>query len=78
MTDREPLESHTLTVIELKHIHRITAKVVSLYGGIYLPIFIRLIRELERVDQAMDARTLALKVATDYDALSGEKKRHTF
>lgn len=56
----------------LERSHRIAAKVVSLYGDDYLPIFIRLQEEVDRYDHRVKMRDVARQV-TIHTLKAGKK-----
>ena len=52
------------THAEIKKAYWIAAEVVKLYGDTYLPIFLRLHRELKEIDELYQIKTLALSVSS--------------
>lgn len=58
-------DTNDFTLAELEHAKKIAARVVAMYGDIYLPIFKRLYDEVEKKKTALDMKSLALKVAAE-------------
>ena len=56
------------TVQEIEHAMKILAKVVSMYGETYLPIFKRLHTEFLKAQEANETKALAIEIAKGYDA----------
>jgi hypothetical protein len=52
---------------KLEHAYQIAAKVVSLYGDAYLPIFERLHLDLEDQKKNRDLKRIALDTASAYN-----------
>lgn len=51
---------------ELTRAVKIAARVVFLYGDVYLPLFTRLHTELEKAKENIDAREAAIQLAKKY------------
>lgn len=51
---------------ELEHALKIAARVVSLFGECYLPIFNRIYFELNQAKEKQDQKSLALQLAMNY------------
>ncbi|MFT3909719.1 MAG: hypothetical protein QM737_09870 [Ferruginibacter sp.] len=51
----------------VEHAYKIAAKVISLKGELYLPVFERLHSEKEKIENKISAKNIALKVAAMYD-----------
>jgi hypothetical protein len=58
------MKKNVLTIVELKQARKIVAKIVSLYGDHYLPIFIKLNDEVEYFESMDKHKELALKMAS--------------
>jgi len=54
------------TLAELEHAAKVMAKVVVMYGEDYLPIFMRLQREISAGKEAEKMKLLALELAKSY------------
>ena len=59
-------KSREVTLTDLEDGYRKIAILIDLYGDIYLPIFIRLHKEIEAKKEAEKFKALALKVAKIY------------
>jgi hypothetical protein len=67
MNTKFPINQTSQTSIqELEHALKIAAKVVAMYGEVYLPIFSRLQNELVKAKEADKMKTLALELALSY------------
>jgi len=58
------------SIEELEHAKKIAARVVTLYGDTYLPIFQRVLDEINKAKQAETIKQLALKEALSYSERS--------
>lgn len=58
--------SEKITVEDLLHATKIAAKVISLYGDVYLPIFKRLHTELEKAQQQEAEKEKWMRLVNSY------------
>lgn len=58
-----------ITKEELERGLKIAARVVSLYGEPYLPVFNRLLKEVEKLKDRQEKESIAIKLAKTYAAL---------
>ncbi|MFD1258576.1 hypothetical protein ACFQ3S_17350 [Mucilaginibacter terrae] len=60
MSEYQPVNQITLE--RIKAAYQASAKIVALYGDIYLPLFERMHQELKKAEAAVDLKTLALQI----------------
>lgn len=65
-SNSQNISSNKLSVANLEHAVKILARVLSLYGEIYLPLFNRLYADLQTAKEADKMKTLALQLALSY------------
>lgn len=53
-----------ITVEQLYEVYHIAASVVTKYGDVYIPIFKRLHKEVQKIEEETQIKTLALKIAS--------------
>lgn len=59
-------QTSQLSIHELEHALKIAAKVVAMYGDVYLPIFSRVQNDLTKAMETDKMKTLALQMANSY------------
>jgi len=58
--------SNEISIDDLTRAVKIAARVVVLYGDVYLPIFNRLHSELEKAKENLGAKEMAIQLAKKY------------
>ncbi|NML20015.1 hypothetical protein HHL16_03970 [Pseudoflavitalea sp. G-6-1-2] len=58
-------DSHQPSIQELENTLKIAAKVVAMYGEVYLTGFLRLQKEIEVAKEAHEARSVAIALARE-------------
>jgi len=53
--------------MDLEKAYKLSAKIVELFGDQYLPLFLRLHGEMQKVSSQLDKKNLALEVAKAYN-----------
>lgn len=65
--------SEELTPEKIKKAYFIAAEVVKRYGDAYLPVFKRMHEEVQKINEMVDLKTLALSVASANNEAEGAK-----